>query len=993
VEFRLLGPVEVHEDGRRLGAGSARERFVLAMLLLNANRQVTTEYLVDRLWVEPPASAKAQLHDLVSKLRTRLHEIDPDLIVTRPSGYELRLGRQHRLDVAEFQELVAEARRARDAGDHGKASRTLESALGLWRGEPLTDIPGGLAGDLRQALTQERLAAAEAKLDAELALGHFDDVIRDVQPLLQSHPYREHLYNGLMRALAATGRRADALATYQTAYRRFADDLGVEPGPALRELEQRILRGDPVNNPAPQTAKLVPRQLPPAGSRITGRDDLLQTVIQALNGASSSADTPVVVLVGPGGVGKTTLALAAGHRLAHAHTHPDGQLYADLRGSQADPADPHEVAGRFLRALGVDGLAVPEDADERIAMYRSHLAERRLLIVLDDAATEQQVRPLLPGAGNSAVIVTSRRQLAALMGTTRLTVPELVDHHALDLLTRIAGEELLAKDPAAAERIVGLCGGLPLAVCIAGARLAAQPEWSAAELANRLETERGRLNVLAVGDLDVRASIALSYQALDAETAQLFRLLGRLTAAADWPAWVADAAHGEPAGHILRRLTDIHLVEQRGTDALGQDRYRLHDLVAEYAAEQQEPQHSEATQRVLDGWLALAAEADELVEHGMPATTGLTLPAPPRPPSAFRTTNETANAWFEAERATLIDAVENAARLGLATTAAALALRLGGFLQLRAYDDDRMRVYEQAADCLREAGGNEDVLMRVLGTLFAACNDRADYDRMAEISVEQLELARRAGDRQRQIHALAQAGHAARVRGRLGESADRLDDAIALFDEQTSDRMTSMVLAYRAYTHFDLAQPSEALPLVERALGIERRLERALVLAWRLMAYGSLLTVLDRLPEAEAALTEAVQAAQRVGDELTVASAEIRLADVEIHRGDFDQAAERLRRTAGVTDELGDREAAADAIRSLGDLEVARDEPEQAVKPLRESLARWRRLGRPLEIARVLARLDRVLGEAAYRTEWQRLLADLGLDEASLRLPHYYAQR
>jgi DNA-binding SARP family transcriptional activator len=986
VEFRLLGPVEVHHEGARLPAGSARERFVLAMLLLNPGRQVSTDYLVDRLWPEPPATAKAQLHNLVSKLRTRLHEVDDGLIVTRPSGYEFRLG-GHRLDVAEFQALVVDARRASSAGDHAAAASALDRALALWRGAALTDIPNGLGIDIRQGLAEERLAAAEAKLDAELALGRFDTVVREVQPLLAEHPYREHLYGRLMRALAGSGRRADALATYQTAYRRFADELGVEPGTALRELEQRILRGEPEGTVPSSTSRPIPRQLPPAIRRITGREQLLDSITQALAEGTGG----VVVLVGPGGVGKTTLALAAGHRMAQIFD--GGQLYADLRGSQPEPTDPHEVAGRFLRALGVDGLAVPEDRDERIAMYRSQLAERRLLIVLDDAAGEAQVRPLLPGSGGSGVVLTSRRQLAALMTAQRISVPELVDEAALDLLSEVAGRERVTADLGAARRIVELCAGLPLAVCIAGARLATQPEWESSGLADRLAAERGRLDELAAGDLDVRASLALSYQALEPEPARLFRRLGRLDAV-DWPAWVADAVYGAPAGELLRQLADIHLVEPRGTDSVGQQRYRMHDLIAEYAAEQSERglEEVESAGRVLDGWLALASEADDLVEHGLPAVDGLTLPEPPRPAGAHGLTEKIASAWFEVERPNLLAAIDHAARRGLATTAAAIALRLGGFLQIRAYDDDRMRAYEQAVQSLRQTAGAEAVLLRVLGTLFAASSDRADYDKMAEISADQLALAREVGDRQRQIQALAQAGHTARVRGRLRESAERLEEAISLFDSDTSDRMTSMVLSYRAYTHLDQAEPTEGLRLVERALDIERRLQRPLVLAWRLMAYGSLLTMVDQLREAGAALAEATQAAKRVGDELTEASAEIRSADVEIRLGDLDQAKDRLLRALQVTDELGDREASADALRGLGDVAVARGEPEAAAKVLRESLARWRRLGRSLEIARVLARLDRVLGEdgAAYREEWQRLLSELGLDAASLRLPPFY---
>ncbi|MGH3716727.1 MAG: BTAD domain-containing putative transcriptional regulator, partial [Micromonosporaceae bacterium] len=528
MEFAVLGPVEVRHDGRSLPTGSARERFVLGLLLLEADRLVTTDRLVDALWRTPPASAKAQLHNMISKIRARFRGIDDELVETRTSGYELRLA-GHRLDVMDFRRYVAEARQLGARADHRATIAALERGFALWRGAGLADVPDEIAADTRQLLAEERLAAAELKLDAHLALGEYTEILGELTGLLAEHPYREHLYRRQMLALAGAGRRADALTAYRQAYRRLVHDLGVEPGPELRELEQQILRGQALVEPG--TGVPSPRQLPPVNDLVTGRDGLLAEVGQQLAPRDAAAP-PVVVLVGPGGVGKTTVALEASHRTA---SYPDGQLYADLRGSHARPVDPYQVAGRFLRALGVAGAAVPDDPEERIAMYRSHLAGGRMLVVLDDAADEQQVRPLLPGSPRCAAVITSRRQLAALMGAARFPVPQLVREDALALLARIAGPQRVAAEPDAAAELVQLCGALPLAVSIVAARLATHPQWRLDRLTARLAAERGRLDELVIGDLDVRASIALSYQGLPADARRLLRRLGGLRTP-DWPA-------------------------------------------------------------------------------------------------------------------------------------------------------------------------------------------------------------------------------------------------------------------------------------------------------------------------------------------------------------------------------------------------------------------------------------------------------------------------
>ncbi len=967
----MLGPVDVRHEDASLPTGSARERFVLATLLLNAGRLVSTEHLVNSLWRQPPASAKAQLHNMVSKIRSRLKSIDDQLIVTRTSGYELRL-RAHRLDVTEFRGYVAQGRRAAAAADHTGTRAILERALRIWRGPALADVPDELATDLRMALADELLAAAELKLNAELALGQFDEVLRGTAPLLAEHPYAEQLYRLQMSALAGAGRRADALAAYRRAYRRFTDDLGVEPSSVLRALEQRILQGAPVvDAPSP---RLLPRQLPALHATVTGRDGLLGQITTRLAGGASDV-LPVVVLVGSGGVGKTALAVSVGRRLEHRY--PDGQLYADLRGSHANPSSPHDVAGRFLRALGVPGTAVPEDPDERIAMYRSRLADGRVLVVLDDAADEAQVRPLLPGSPRCGALVTSRRQLAALMEVARFSVPQLPVEDAVRLLARLGGGERVATEPGEAARLVELCGGLPLAVCIAAARLGVRPDWPLAEFVDRLAAERSRLDELALGDLDVRASIGLSYRALPPGARELFRRLGLLVTPT-WPRWVAEALR--PGDHHLDQLIDVHLVESVGVDGAGQQRYRLHDLVADYATEQTlagDPavERTEALGRVLAGWLARATDADD----------GLT------------PDTEAPYEWFEAERGSLVDAVAAACQIGDPATAGALALRLKGFLAVRGYDDDRERVLRTALDCVR-AGGPDQLLAHLLSAQFECAGQLDRRHEMPGIAEEALAVARRIGDHEQALRALSQAARAARMHGRFDDARAWLIEAVAAArGPGVEPGLLASALEALGHTYTDAGDPARAVPLFSEAVELSRAQGgRHRRLAQTLHSSATALLYAGRTDDAERATTEALAIAKEIRDDVGAAYLEHMIGEIHLRRRGWRDAATWLDRALVRHEKHRNSEGIAEVTRLLAELSMAQGRPRDAFPALRRSLGIWREMGTVLEVARTLQRLElayRAVGDGSaaddHRRRWQAILGELKLPESCLRSPDH----
>jgi DNA-binding SARP family transcriptional activator len=1014
VEFGLLGPVEVWHRGRRLPSGSGRERFVLATLLLNADRPTPAGELIGPLWADPPASAKAQLHNLVSSLRRRLRDADPDLIETRPAGYQLRLG-AHPLDLAEFRRLVALAGRDAEAGDHRAAAEGYAAALALWRGAALADVPDELAAGARAALHEERLAAAEAALDPALALGRYDEVLRAVAALLAEHPYRERLYHRQMLALIGAGRRADALAAYRAAYRRMVDDLGVEPGPELRELAGRVLRGGAPTVPAYP----VPRQLPAAITPLTGRDALVGAVAAELRRTAGPAP-PVVLLVGPGGIGKTAVALAAAREVLDGY--PDGQLHADLRGTHQEPADPHAVLARFLRALGVPGPEVPDDPDERLATYRTVLAGRRVLVALDDAADEAQVRALLPGAPGCGVLVTSRRALLGLVGVARHPVPVLAPADAVLLLSRLAGPDRVTAEPAAAAAIAAGCGQLPLALCIAGARLSTRPDRSLADFRDRLAEHRhhlgaprpdpgARLDELTAGDLDVRASIDLSYRALDPRLATFFRHLALITAP-DWPAWTAhlltsptepgptgpdatETGSAEPVDGYLARLVEMHLVEVVGTDGVGQRRHRMHDLVAEFAAERGRAEDGAAERdamvgRLLTGWLGAASLADEEFGISSAVTAGLVAPEPPA--GAAEVARATPNEWFEAERAALLAAVEQASRHGRADLAGALALRVAPFLAKRSYDDDRAGALGTALAAVR-VGGTDGMRGRLLGSLFSAY---AQQDRLAELpalAAEQLDVARSVGDRQGEVRALMQLGMLARRQGRLAEAHRVLAEA--------ADRCTGMpvlvhttVLASRAAVYVAEGRPAVALPLAAEALERQRAERSPRMVGMRLAGYAEALLYTGDLDAAERALEECRALLCERDTDLAAGLIETRLAELDTRRGDLAGARRRLDRAMAVYDIHHDSGGRAEVLRCRGELAMAAGNPVQALAPLRESLALYRRIGQPLDEAGLLARLARAheaggtpTAAANNTARYQAILTDLALDTTALRLP------
>ncbi|MDX3851779.1 AfsR/SARP family transcriptional regulator [Streptomyces sp. AK02-01A] len=624
LRFSVLGPVRAWRGGQALASGSPQQRALLAALLLRDGRTATAGQLIDALWGdEPPSQALAAVRTYASRLRKVLGS---GALVSESGGYALRTP-PDALDLSVAQELTGDAEKARAAGHRAQARALINKSLNLWDGEPLASVPGPYAETQRARLEEWRLQLTETRLDLDLELGCHAEAVSELTALTAAQPLRERLRELLMLALYRSGRQAEALAVYADTRRLLADELGVDPRPELARLQQRILRADaelarPVEEPAPVHAVTRPAQLPATVPDFTGRVPFVRELGDRLAAAEGSV-MAVSALAGIGGVGKTTLAVHVAHA-ARPHF-PDGQLYVDLQGAGARAAEPETVLGTFLRALGTPDTSIPDSLDERSALYRSTLDGRRVLVLLDNARDAAQIRPLLPGTAGCAALVTSRSRMIDLAGAHLVDLDVMSPEEALQLFTRIVGEERVTSEREAALDVVAACGFLPLAIRIAASRLASRRTWTVSVLAAKLADERRRLDELQAGDLAVKATFELGYGALEPPQARAFRLLGL----ADGPDISLAAAAAvldlprQDTEDLLESLVDTSLVESAAPG-----RYRYHDLVRLYARacaerdEQPPGERASALSRLLDFYLATAARAyalerpgDRLVEH------------------------------------------------------------------------------------------------------------------------------------------------------------------------------------------------------------------------------------------------------------------------------------------------------------------------------------------------------------------------------------------
>ncbi|MGN9908889.1 tetratricopeptide repeat protein [Phytohabitans sp. LJ34] len=783
MEIRLLGPVEVYTEARLLPPGPPQQRRLLAALAADAGRLVTVPALIDRVWDEAPRGARHTLHVLITRLRAVLRDGDETLapIVHRSGGYVLDVD-PLRVDVHRFLALVASAR-GTDCPSQDRVEM-LRRARALWRGDPLADVPGQWAARTRDAWRQQHLDAVLAWARAELSLGNPGAVIGPLTELAGDHPLVEPLAAALMRALAGAGRAADALQHYTTIRERLREQLGVDPGQELQATHRSILRGEPHQPPPPIPAppRAVPTQLPADVPAFTGRGDEVAQVDALLAGDLEPTAVVITAVSGTPGVGKTALAVRCAHRSAGRF--PDGQLYLNLRGYDPDqPVSPEDALARFLGALGVAGADIPLEVDERAAIYRTRIAGRRMLIVLDNAATVEQVRPLLPGTPTCAVLVTSRDSLAGLVavhGAHRISLDPLPTGDAIALLRRLIGTRVDTEAGAAAT-LIEQCARLPLALRVAAEMAVSRPTAALSELVAELADRQQRLHLLNAGG-DPRAAVTAvfswSVRHLPPDAAAAFALLG-LHPGGDFDAYAGAALAGTDLDHARRVqgvLARAHLVHPTGPGRCG-----MHDLLRAYATGLADDPRA-ALGRLFDYYLATAAAAMRPLypaeAHYRPRIPAAATPVP------SLADPDTARTWLDTELPNLVAVAAHAAAHGWTTHATRLAATLFSYLD-SGHHTEALAIHAHARQAARSAGDAAGEAHALLGV--GTAHRRLGHYGPAIAHYEQaLAAFRLAGDRHGQARALNGIGIVERRLGQYVPAADHHEQALALF-RQTGD--------------------------------------------------------------------------------------------------------------------------------------------------------------------------------------------------------------
>ncbi|MEV0677966.1 BTAD domain-containing putative transcriptional regulator [Actinosynnema sp. NPDC050436] len=928
----VLGSLEVEVDGP-VRWESRKSRVLLAVLAVHPGHPVSRAEIVDLLWGEDvPATWQNLVHGYVARVRAALD--DPSAVRASRHGYRLVV---EDLDLLRFDALVARARGERPA----EAVRLLAEALDLWRGPVLADLPDVVRNHpTAHAVAARRTAAALRLADLALDHGAAGAAVDHLRRLVVEEPLHEGLHARLVRALAADGRQAAALEEFARVRARLVGELGVEPGAELRDAHVRVLRRD-----LPEPPRLVPAQLPVATGHFTGR----RAQLSRLDGLLAGQDRAVGItaIAGTAGVGKTALAVRWANRVRDRF--PDGQLYIDLRGfAEHEPVRPVEALGRFLRAFGVPPERVPADPDEAAALYRSTLAGRRVLVVLDNAVGAAQVRPLLPSGPGSLALITSRDRLggmAAHEGLVRLALDVLSPEDARALLERALGADRVAAEPDAARQLAELCAHLPLALRVVAANLADQPHRALADqvVALREGNRLGRLSIDGTEEVAVRTAFELSYRRLPDPHRRLFRLLGVVPG----PHFTADAAAAllgtdpRAAEHGLRVLSSAHLVQE-----VAPDRYGFHDLLRLYARELAEPEIA-AAQRLYRWYLERADGAARTAYPHM-----LRLPADIGGSASFEDP-EAALAWLNDEVPNLAAAVADRRFPGLAGDACLLADALRGYFWLT-MKTGLWEATAEAALALARAGGDTAAAAAASLSLSSAKLRASDQVAAAGQSAVTLDLARAASWVDGEVAASGTLGASLYHLGDLERATAHLTDTLRLAGSEQTRCTTLVLLGNAAYVGGDL---DLAARRYQEAADLCRAIGSHYVEA---MAVGAMAGVLRRrglVAEAREHGLHSLAFFREIGDLASESQTLVVLAEVEFAAGDprtalatAEVALERNRRT-------GERAAELDALNCLGAIHTALGDHARARALHGEALALARRISSPYTEAQSLVGL------------------------------------
>ncbi|WP_431880362.1 BTAD domain-containing putative transcriptional regulator [Micromonospora marina] len=993
MRFGILGPLRVGGGEATVTAG--RDRTVLAMLLLRPGRVVPVEELVDAVWEErPPATARTQLQICVSRLRQRFAALGlpADTIVTDPAGYGIRIEPDD-LDAEVFAGTVETARRNAAAGRLIEARQHYREALALWRGPALAGIPARTVRLRAQALDEQRLAVLEDCVDIELRLRMAPDLVDELTEAVERNPLRERLRGQLMLALSAVGRQADALAVYREGRRIYAEELGIEPGAALQELHQRVLAGDLALGGPESRATAPVRALPRAISDFTGRQQTVARLVREVE----EEGIRVQLIDGMAGSGKTTLAVQVA--TAVADRFPDAQLFVDLHGhSERSPVPTTAAVATLLRQLGVPPERVPIDLAGRLAMWRSELADRRAVVVLDNAADAGQVAPLLPNGPDCLVLITSRRRLVGLDSGRPSSLPVLDSDEAVELLARVAGAERVTAEPEAAAEVARRCGHLPLALRLAGARLAHRPRWRVADLAERLAGASEPLAELAAGERSVARAFALSYEQVSPVAQRVFRLLGLYPGQSidnRVPAALADLLLPQ-AQDALDELVDAHLVEE-----VEPGRYQLHDLIREYArtlgaGRETADERRAAVGRLVDFHLQVTASIGRSLETGAEQSL-FDLPEPARPDLVAAAAG-LGRAWLEENRSTLTALVRFAENEGFLRQSWQLARvawvsnfygghlddliethqiglraaeRLGDeeavatLLNYLASADYRRARFAEAIRRLEAVVGiyrrldRPGELRKVLGNLGTAYAVDGQHQRGVELLNESAAIARRSGESSWLANMLNNLSFTLISHGRYDEALRMCRNQLAVSRQAGDLRQLGNAIGHLSMARHRRGEHGPARRLLRAGLGLKRRVGNR-------YGEGELLNELGMMereegrPEQAAALhREALVAMTDAGDLVGQCASRNLLARAIFDQGDVASALDLHRRVLADAERLGLRYEQARALDGLARC-LRHDDPDQARRYAGRALALFRQV------------------EAPDQRDTEKLLAELG---------------
>ncbi|MEU8378677.1 BTAD domain-containing putative transcriptional regulator [Streptosporangium sp. NPDC048865] len=949
----ILGPVTGRRGARRFDLGEPRRQAVLCLLAVNAGRVVTKEKLIDGVWGErPPKTAEQSVYTYVSGLRRTL---DPDRDPRRPSrvlvsvsgGYSLRLTPEQ-IDALVFERCLDLARKAHADNAYEAALRSLNTAVGLWRGTCLSGVPGPFAESERHRLSELRLTALELHTDLLLLLGRPQEAAARLVLLTSEHPLRERLRELYMIALYRCGRQVEALRVYQETRRLLAEEFGIRPHESLRRCHELILRADPLldlpsalpaapepvaapgdsgsrgepgaggrespgsrRRPAPRRETV--RQLPRDPAGFVGRAEELVRLRGLLSPWDGGPPHHVVAITGAPGSGKSTLAVRTAHLVRDRF--PDGQLYVNLRGATPGMKrlEAVEVINRFLRDLGVSPHAVPADVDEAAALWRGELDGREMLVVLDDAADLAQIRPLLSVPMGNAILTTSRESFTLLDDCVSVPISGMRPTESSAMLAKLIGAERVARDRGATSRLIDLCGGLPLAVGIAGARLANRPRWKVDDLVGRLDDEHGRLRELAAGDLAVRSSLAVSYDMLagsdhlpDRTAARALRSLGVLQTA-DVTAHIVGALLDVPvetAEHAMERLVDAHLAEMEEPG-----RYRLHDLVRLFAKEQAAEEDPEAGRdaaldRALSSYVGTARLAMELGRYPRPARTDVDLSAAPFPLASY----EEARDWLRLEQANLLSAAfqamsaprERTARLGVALAFAlfwhlhhtglhdqllmispqplAIGRRLGDpgiESQAHCFAGVALNMANRPAEAVHHFRHQLDLCrrfsdahgeQRALGSLAMNYLELDRYEETIDCARKQREIAKAIGHRSGEHYALTMIGAGYSGLRRFGKALEVLGEALAMCRRDGNRYQETSVHDKLGDTYLALGDAVSARASFEAALDCARAERLSVAEPYLLLGLARSYRLLGEPERASACLARSLSSARTTGN-------------------------------------------------------------------------------------------------------------------------------